>query len=190
MLTFSVVSVNRRRATCIRTRQRSLRNGWPVISAKHRDRWPAVYAAWSKAVDYLCWLGSHFTNAHEKRQRIVAAMEAIGEHERTLSKRLLHGSDGLRGLLNHPAVTVHGEMADLSHRDPVFAFQIEGMSSKKVVARFAEKRISVFNRVSDAYSRHTLQALGTADCVRVSLCHYHTSDEVGAFLAALEEIAS
>ena len=52
-----------------------------------------------------------------------------------------------------------------------------------------ENGIIVHNRTSDAYSRHTLKALGIEECVRVSFCHYNTSDEVDVFPATLQRVA-
>ena len=40
-------------------------------------------------------------------------------------------------------------------------------------------------RKADHYSGNVLTPLGQADCIRVSLCHYNSMDEVRAFLAAM-----
>lgn len=153
-------------------------------------REPAGYAAWLEVMDYLYWLGDKFTTSSDKRARVVAAMEAIGRHERALTRRLLEGGDSVRGMAQLPGVGIQGETENLSVKDPAFAFTVRGMTSGDVVAYFASKGIIVHNRVSDAYSRHTMAALGIEECVRVSLCHYNTLDEVDLFLKALAEIAS
>ncbi|CAN0073979.1 unnamed protein product, partial [Chrysoparadoxa australica] len=43
-------------------------------------------------------------------------------------------------------------------------------------------------RKADHYSGNILTPLGQADCVRVSLAHYNSLDEVRAFLTAMREI--
>lgn len=42
---------------------------------------PAHYAAISAIVDYVCWLGGHFTTVNARRQLFAAGMEAIGKQE-------------------------------------------------------------------------------------------------------------
>ena len=163
--------------------------GKPETYWEQGTRETAMYAAWSEVIEYLCWLGGRFTESSDRRGQIVAAMEAITRHERALTWRLLHGDGSSRGLLEVPGVTVYGEVDDLAVKDPALAIGIEGMPSGEAVSYFAQKGIIVHNRISDAYSKHTLAALGIEDCVRVSLCHYNTAEEVDAFLAALEQMA-
>ena len=112
-------------------------------------------------------------------------MHAIERHERALTSALLGGGAGAPGLLSMGHVAVHGEVEDLSIREACLGFSVAGMGSGEVVERLAQAGIRVHNRVSDAYSRHTLEALGLDECVRVSLCHYNTVEEVNAFLTAV-----
>ena len=67
-------------------------------------------------------------------------------------------------------------------------FNVEGVTSAEVVSALGERGIRVHNRISDAYSRHTLQALGVEECVRVSMAHYNSPEEVDSFLNALEQV--
>ena len=152
-------------------------------------REPAVYAAWSEILAYLCWLGGEFTSGSDKRRLAAAGMQAIRRHERALVRRLL-GNGSLKGLLDIPGVTVYGDPDSLGVKEPVFALGVRGLSSTEVVHRLARRGIVVHTRVSDAYSKHTLAVLGFDECVRVSLAHYNTADEVDSFLEALVEIAS
>jgi selenocysteine lyase/cysteine desulfurase len=116
-------------------------------------------------------------------------MEAISHHEQALARRILHGGGkNAPGLLESKGVSVAGEMEHLEIRDPVFLFSVERKSSSEVVAALEEAGIRVHNRTSDAYSRHTLKALGMSEGVRVSACHYNTPEEIDAFLEALEGI--
>ena len=67
-------------------------------------------------------------------------------------------------------------------------FNVEGVTSAEVVSALGERGIRVHNRISDAYSRHTLSAMGIEECVRVSLCHYNSLEEVNTFLKLLERV--
>ena len=146
----------------------------------------AGYAAWSAVADHLCWLGSHFTEAAGRREQIMAAMGAIQLHERALTFRVLKGTKEIAGLLDMGHVKVYGEVDDLAVREPCVIFSVEGAASVEVVSYLREKNIRVHERISDAYSKHTLQALGVEECVRVSMCHYNSAAEVDSFLRAVE----
>ena len=49
-------------------------------------------------VEYFDWLGSNFTNATDRRERIVAAGHAVHQHEKGLSNAMIHGVNGQPGL--------------------------------------------------------------------------------------------
>lgn len=164
--------------------------GKPQECWEQGTREQAGYAGWSEVADYLCWLGAHFAEASDRRQLVAAAMRAIELHERALTHLLLHGNGEAPGLLSLGHVAVHGEVEDLSIKEPCLGFSVIDMTSGEVVGRLAQDGIRVHNRVSDAYSRHTLEALGIEECVRVSLCHYNTPEEVDAFLTAVAGLAS
>lgn len=152
-------------------------------------REPAGYASWSAVIDYLCWLASHSTSSQDRRELICAAMNEIEQHERALTHRMLKGTGELRGMLDIDGVTVYGEVEDLTIKDPAFLINVRGMSSAELVSALDSHSIIVTNRVSDAYSRHTLHALGIEEGVRVSACHYNSPQEIDAFLKALNIIA-
>jgi selenocysteine lyase/cysteine desulfurase len=164
--------------------------GKPQECWEQGTREQAGYAGWSEVADYLCWLGAHFTEAPDRRGLVAAAMRAIDLHERALTHLLLHGTGRAPGLLTMGHVTVHGEVEDLSIKEPCLGFSVAEMASGEVVERLARDGIRVHNRVSDAYSRHTLEALGIEECVRVSLCHYNTVEEAKAFLMAVARLAA
>lgn len=63
------------------------------------------------------------------------------------------------------------------------------MTSAEVVSALNSHGIIVHNRISDAYSQHTLKALGIEEGIRVSAGHYTSPQEVDAFLEALRRIA-
>ena len=149
----------------------------------------AGYASWSAVVDYLCWLGGHFTDSEDKRTLICSAMRAIEEHEMAMTYRMLHGTDKIKGMLQVEKVAVYGEVQDLSIKDPAFLFNIDRLNSSESVKAFDELGIRVHNRINDAYSAHTVQALGIEEGVRVSAAHYNSPQEIDAFLKVLQEVA-
>ena len=164
--------------------------GKPQTYWEQGTREQAGYAGWTEVADYLCWLGAHFSDASGRRQLVVAAMQAVERHERALTHRMLHGTASTAGLLAMGHVAVHGEVEDLSVKEPCVGLSVDGMASGEVVERLAGEGIRVHNRISDAYSRHTLEALGLEECVRVSLCHYNSPDEVWTFLSAIARMAN
>ena len=166
-----------------------------VLTGKPQDDWNlgsidhATYAAWSAVVDYLVWLGGHFTESQDRRQRIVAAQTASDAHMRALLHRCLHGSDAQRGLMAMNNVTVPAMTSDISRRFCLFLFNIDGMDSFQGAELFNRAGIRLHNRAPDAYSATNLEALGLAEGIRLSASHVNTPAEVDAFLAATEDIA-
>ena len=152
------------------------------------SRDPAFYAAQSKVIDYVCWIGGHFTNASDRRVLIEAGAGAMERHEAALIHLLLLGEAGLVGLADFDGVTLVGP-ATLVGREGIVSFNLEGLRAPELVRRFAAEDIRVHARISDGYSGHILAALGIPDCLRVSLCHYNTLDEVRQLLRALRQIA-
>jgi len=149
------------------------------------------FAAFSCVVDYLCWLGRETTpglKGDDRRLLICAAFEAIEAHEAALSKRLLHGEGKLPGLLGQPRVRLFGVKHHREGREAVFAFSVPGVPTGRLIREFVQRKVIVHDRVSDAYSGHTLEALGVAEVVRVSLAHYNTPAEVDTFLRTLVEV--
>lgn len=163
--------------------------GKPETYWEWGTRETAGYAAWSRVVEYLKWLGGRFMEADDPRGLIAAAYRAIGSHERALTSCLLRGVGGVPGLLDIPGVTMYGETDDMSIKDPAGVFSVAGVSAKEMVSRLGAAGIIVHTRLSDAYSKHTLQALGISECVRVSMAHYNTPAEVEAFLRCVSEEA-
>jgi selenocysteine lyase/cysteine desulfurase len=149
----------------------------------------ASYACMSKVVEYMQWLGSHFTASQDARSRIVEGMLAIEGYELCLLKALLHGTSQQKGMLALDNVTVYGEKENLRNREAIVAFNIKGRTSEETVDYFEAHGVRLHNRISDAYSGHTLSAVGIEECIRVSLCHYNTLNEVNTFLALLNNYA-
>jgi len=165
------------------------------LSGKANTDWdlgtrePAAFACISKVVEYFEWLGGRFTDSGDGRARILAAMEAVEAHEAALTGALLRGVDGAPGMLDIDGITVYGETENLDEREAIVAFNVRGVPTAEVVEYFGANGVRVHNRISDAYSRHTLHAVGIEEAVRVSLCHYNTAKEVSVFLRLLDAFA-
>lgn len=157
------------------------------------SRDPGFYAAQSAVVDYYAWLGGHFTQdapagtGHDRAARVAAGTAAMARHEAALIEMLLHGDAQTPGLLSMPEVTIVGPAATQG-REGIVSFNLRGMDSPKLVQALARRYIRVHARVTDGYSGHILGALGLQDCLRVSLAHYNTPDEVRACLRAVAEV--
>ena len=149
------------------------------------------FAAFSAAIDYLCWLGATCapsTEGADRRARLCAAMAAIASHETALTHRMLDADGDPPGLLGLPAVRLLGDPTVGPGRESVFSIEIAGLDVDAVTRRFRDAGVIIHTRKNDAWSGHTLRALGTDACVRVSLAHYNTLEEVAVFLGILREM--
>ena len=162
------------------------------LLGKPKDVWDlgtrevASYACMSKVVEYYQWLGAGFTDSDDPRTKIEAAMDAIEDYEEGLLKALLHGTDASKGMLQMDHVRVLGDKDDSKSQEAIVAFVVDGVKTTTLVDYFESNGVRLHDRISDAYSKHTLNALGVEECIRVSLCHYNTVDEVTVFLRLLE----
>ncbi len=163
------------------------------LLGKPKDFWDlgtreaAGYACMSAVVEYFRWLGSKFTDSTDGRARIVAAMLAIEGHEGGLLKALLHGTGRMKGMLQVEGVKVLGEKDNPADQEAIIAFTVAGADTKSVIDYFGSNGVRLHDRVNDAYSGHTLSAMGVEECTRISLCHYNTVEEVEEFLRLLAE---
>jgi selenocysteine lyase/cysteine desulfurase len=163
---------------------------WTLGSPAH-----ALISSWSAVVDYLSWLGGHFTGSTDRRERVIAAKEAIYAHMKALLDRLLHGSkDGskdIEGLLDMEHVTLCGMEKEIADRMCIFLFRLNGLDSPLVSKTYnKEHRVRVSARIRDSYSTYALKGLGWPDAVRLCAAHYNTPEEIDRFLAATKKIYS
>ena len=147
----------------------------------------ANYAATSEVVNYLDWLGSQFSDSNDLATRLGAAGRAIHAQEAGLLKAMLQGVDDQAGLANIPGVSVLSGV-DNPLREGVVSFVLEGMDSLHIVKKLDDAGIRVHIRNNDYYSGAVLGPLGLESCVRVSLCHYNSLDEVKLFLLEINKL--
>lgn len=161
--------------------------GAPEVQWELGTRDTSAYAAFSEVVRYFEWLGGHFTDSADPREQIEAAGRAVHAHEQMLTEALLRGTGNLVGLAGMSAVSVIGGV-DNHRREGLVSFAVEGMDSSDLVSMLSERGIRVHVRKDDHYSGNILEPLGLRSCVRVSLCHYNTREEVARFLMAVREL--
>jgi len=142
------------------------------------------YATFTDVVGYFEWLGGRVSNATTARDKIVAAGHAIAAQENALVNAMLYGVGGEKGLADMPEITVIGGL-DNPHREGLVSIVVQGHASSDIVTKLSQHGIRVHIRRADHYSGNILTPLGLDSCIRVSMCHYNTKDEVQAFLNAI-----
>ncbi|MBV7396622.1 aminotransferase class V-fold PLP-dependent enzyme [Mameliella sediminis] len=161
--------------------------GGPAGNWELGTRDTGAYATFSEVVEYFDWLGGQLSDAGTRVGRLAAARDAIHAQEAGLCKAMIHGTGNLAGLTDLPGVQIVGG-ADNPAREGLVSFWAEGRDSAEIVAGLNAQGIRTHTRKADHYSGNVLQPLGQADCVRVSLAHYNSMDEVRAFLTAMRSI--
>jgi cysteine desulfurase / selenocysteine lyase len=149
----------------------------------------ASYATFSDVVNYFDWLGGHFTTSKDQREKLEAAGRAIHKHEKDLTDAMLYGIDGQSGLASMSQVYIVGGV-DNPLREGLVSLAVENKTAVDVVSALREKGIRTHARKNDHFSGNILAPLEMEDCVRVSMCHYNTEEEVATFLAAMKDIVN
>lgn len=148
---------------------------------------PAGFGAFSAAIDYICWLGKHFTDATDRRTLILSGIGNIELHERALLERALNGTDNISGLRRISGVKIHfiPEDEDFSTRDCLLPITIEGKSTSKAVQEYLKNGIVVYDRVrTNPMSRRPLDNMGVKEIIRVTPLHCNFKEEIDEFLRA------
>ncbi|HLY05703.1 MAG TPA: cysteine desulfurase-like protein [Rhizomicrobium sp.] len=142
-------------------------------------------AGMGAAIDYFEALGRDL-GAHNRTLRgaIETAMSAIRCWEQILSRALL---DVLAGV----DATVYGvsDPTDVGLRVPTFCFNLGDVHPAEVVERASEAQFGI--RDGHMYAPRLMGRLGLAmdrGCVRASLVHYNTLDEIHRFGETLQKI--
>lgn len=150
---------------------------------------PSNFAAITEVVNYVCWLGSHFSTSRSRRELFVTGMERIHLHEKALLNRILNGTDDIPGLRNISGVTVYVDTEDLTNRDLIIPMGITGLDYTKSVTEFQRRGVTVYERVNtSAYSKRIVEAIGLTGAIRVSPIHCHDVNDIDQFLLITKEI--
>ncbi|WP_138160341.1 aminotransferase class V-fold PLP-dependent enzyme [Peptoniphilus catoniae] len=166
------------------------------LIAKDDSEWmvgtpaPTLYLSTLKVIDYVCWIGSHFTESKDRRTLYSQGINKIAEQERALLYYALEGDKTVPGLRHIDNVTVHIDTEDLTNRDLIMAIEIGGISFEDVVEEYSKRGVTLFNRVNTSiYSKRIVEALGLTGAIRVSPLHCQNFDEIREFLIITKEIA-
>ena len=161
--------------------------GGPEKAWEFGTRDTGAYATLSDVVAHFEWLGSQFTTSKDRREKITAAGKAIHAHETMLTDAMLYGTGNLSGLSELPGVEIVGGF-DNPRREGLVSMRIQGWASADLVTALRGYGIRTHTRKDDHYSGNILTPMGWTDCVRISLCHYNSLEEVSALLSAIAEL--
>jgi len=165
-----------------------IRNG-PAANWEMGTRDTGAYAAFSDVVEYLEWLGGAFSDSADRRVRLETAARAIRAQEQDLTRAMMQGADNLPGLADMPGVEIIGGAA-IEGREGVVSLRCRSVGAADLVTHLRENGIRVHIRKNDHYCGNVLGPLGFDECVRVSMSHYNTEDEVRRFLSAMQQVAA
>jgi cysteine desulfurase family protein (TIGR01976 family) len=138
----------------------------------------ADLAGVTAAVDHLAGLGDA---SGTRRERLLAAMTAVRDHEEQLAAVLLGGLTAM------PHVTTYGRPRN---RTATAYFTVAGRTPRQVAEYLAERKINVWD--GHNYAWELTGALGIRDgggAVRAGLVHYNDRSDVDRLLAAVAELA-
>lgn len=162
--------------------------GGPQDNWELGTRDTGAYATMSNVIEYFEWLGSQSTQSVDRRERLKAAATMIRQHEHDLVDAMINGTGNQTGLREMENVVLIGG-ADNPAREGLVSLVVKTVPSVDVVARLNEAGVRTHLRKADHYSGNILDPLGLDSCVRVSMCHYNSVNEVSRFLSVMREIA-
>ena len=170
-------------------------DGSPTTQWELGTRDASAYATFSEVVRYLEWLGdrthrdgdAHPADDPADRSSLLAASVSIRAQEHGLVRAMLDGHAGLDGLARLDRVSVIGPAAS-EHRSGMVSFEIDGIPAADVVEALNGDGVRTHVRKRDHYSAGILVPLGVTSCVRASVCHYNSLDEVEALLATVNRL--
>lgn len=165
------------------------------LAGKKPDFWdlgssaPWQFAVLTEIVDYVCWLGGHFTEATGRRALFEAGITHIELHERALLSVLLDGSGEAPGLRSIEGVKVFLDHPDLTKRDLIIGIGFAHLDCTQAVVEYGLRGVTVYERVaSSIYSKRMLDSFGLEGTVRVSPLHCHSAADMEKFLRVTREI--
>ena len=161
--------------------------GGPEENWELGTRDTGAYATFNEVVNYFDWLGGHFSNSVDLRERLVAGGKAVMQHEKDITDAMINGVDDEKGLAAYENVTIIGGNNNPSRKGLV-SFYLKDKPSLDIVSALRDKGIRVHIRKNDHYSGNILIPLNQVSCIRVSMCHYNSIKEVKKFLRTLKQI--
>jgi len=167
------------------------------LAGKKPDYWdlgsaaPWQFAVLTEIVDYVCWLGGHFSDATDRRALFVAGITHIELHERALLALLLDGNANATGMREMKGVNVFLDHEDLTKRDLILGIGFDRIDCTQAVVEYGKRGVTVYERVATSiYSKRMLESFGLAGTVRVSPLHCNSVADIEKFLRITQEIAT
>ena len=145
------------------------------------------YATFSDVVNYFDWLGSKVSNSLTRYGRLTHASKFIKYQEKKLVSTMLYGKDNVKGLAHYPKIKIIGGLEN-KLREGLVSFSLPQIPSEILVNELNLRGVRTHIRKSDHYSSNILEPLDLESCVRVSMCHYNSEEEVIHFLTSINEI--
>ncbi len=165
----------------VRANTNAIPNRWEWGTLNHE-----CIAGITACVDYLADLGRRVNpSASVRRAAVLAAYNAIEQHERGLMESLI------RGLLAIPGLKFYGisDPKRFDRRCPTIAVRIKGHPPLELATKLGER--GFFTWDGNYYALNLTERLDVekdGGFLRIGLAHYNTAEEVGRFLATLREI--
>ena len=108
---------------------------------------------------------------------------------KNLTETMIFGYGNIPGLSQINKVNIIGGL-DNPAREGLVSIYVDDMPSGEIVKKLNNEGIRTHLRKADHYSGNILNPLKQDSCVRVSLCHYNSIEEVNQFLIAIKEICN
>ncbi|WP_375508838.1 aminotransferase class V-fold PLP-dependent enzyme [uncultured Caballeronia sp.] len=166
------------------------------LAGKAQDFWdlgsptPSQFAVVTEMVDYVCWLGSQFSGASERRALFACGMDRIAQHEQALLFQMLNGGNGVPGLRKIDGLKVFFDHDDLTTRDLIVAITFDGLTDTQAVREYEKRGVIVYERVTTSlYSQRMLDSFGIKGSVRVSPLHCNSTEDISQFLEITRELS-
>jgi len=160
-------------------------NNWELGSPA-----PTQFAVVTEIVNYVCWIGSHYSESSDRRTLFVEGMEHIKLQERALMSAMLNGSNGKPGLRGMKNVKVFLDYEDLTTRDFILAIGFENIGYTQAVREYEKRGVIVYDRlITSLYSKRMLQSFGMDGAIRVSPLHCNNVADIERFVEVTREIA-
>jgi cysteine desulfurase family protein (TIGR01976 family) len=165
----------------VRANTNAIPNRWEWGTLNHE-----CIAGITACVDYLADLGRHTNpSATSRRVALLAAFEAIRNHERGLMERMI------RGVASIPGAKLYG-LADpkrFDHRCPTIAVRVQGHTPLELSAKLGER--GFFTWDGNYYALNLTERLDVekdGGFLRIGIAHYNSAEEVERVLEALRQI--
>jgi cysteine desulfurase family protein (TIGR01976 family) len=166
----------------VRANTNAIPNCWEWGTLNHE-----CIAGITACVDYLADLGRQVDpSASTRRAALLAAYNAIQQHEHGLAEILISGLLTISGLKFYGI----SDTGKLDRRCPTVAVRIAGHTPLELATKLGER--GFFTWDGNYYALNLSERLDVekdGGFLRIGLAHYNTAEEVQRFLSALREIA-